>query len=180
MALSTIICLILSLFTFKAGPLTFETPWMVLIHLGKSMAWSTPISAVKNRWGHAAKLIFCLDVQVVCYLAVLSALQCTGKMGVAVSLLSHGTDTAVVNFSDHCNRCLVSGQIQILGGEVEILGMAEFEGIDCSHLGEEWPKFPLLRFPTLEQTVGGTNRAELFEADIRGGNFDKLSGICRL
>ena len=45
--------------------------------------------------------------------------------------------------------------------------MAEFEGIDCSHLGEEWPKFPL-RFPTLEQTVGGTNRAELFEADIRG------------
>ena len=57
-----------------------ETPWMVLIHLGKSKAWSTPILAVKNGWG-LAKLIFCLDVQVVCYLAVLSALQCTGKNG---------------------------------------------------------------------------------------------------
>ena len=40
-------------------------------------------------------------------------------------------------------------------------------------LGEEWPNFPLSD-SQLWNRQGGTNRAELFEADIRG-NFDNLS-----
>ena len=52
--------------------------------------------------------------------------------------------------------------------------MAELEGIDCSHLGEELPKFPLSDSQLWSRQWGGTNRAELFEADIRG-NFDNLS-----
>ena len=51
--------------------------------------------------------------------------------------------------------------------------MSELEGIDCSHLWVKNGRTFLSPIPTLEQT-GGTNRAELFEADIRG-NFDNLS-----
>ena len=61
-------------------------------------------------------------------------------MGVAVSLSSRGSSTPVVNFSDHCSRCSAWSD-----SDLEprwILGKAEFEGIDCSHLGEEWTKFP--------------------------------------